>query len=231
MKKFIVGFSIMTATLLMGNETAAMEQLLNIAVEDAVWLNNYSKEHLEELGEDESTLAEFTKKVEEYERKVSAFSEQKANEFTSTQEALKALEDIEKLSSQGVVLAKITLYLASHHADDASDSYNETLKTLTQTTLRLSDDIGVMADRIGEMADRIGVMADRILETQRIQSENYQATLKLAQMTMQQMGESTMFAQQNMQNAQSSAAMSMQTNSSQEQQASSQTQMPGGMGY
>ncbi len=41
------------------------------------------------------------------------------------------------------------------------------------TTLRLSDDIGVMADRIGIMADRIlwtelqiGVMADRIVESE-----------------------------------------------------------------
>jgi len=46
------------------------------------------------------------------------------------------------------------------------------------TVLRLSDDIGRMADRIGDMADRIGDMSERILETQRIQSENLQATQK-----------------------------------------------------
>ena len=46
------------------------------------------------------------------------------------------------------------------------------------TVLRLSDDIGKMADRIGDMADRIGDMSDQIVETQRIQSDNLQATQK-----------------------------------------------------
>lgn len=55
-------------------------------------------------------------------------------------------------------------------------SANERADSSEDTVERLSDDIGKMADRIGEMADRIGDMSERILETQRIQSENLQAT-------------------------------------------------------
>ena len=44
------------------------------------------------------------------------------------------------------------------------------------TTLKLSDDIGVMADRIGDMSDRILKMADKIVETQELQSDNFTKT-------------------------------------------------------
>jgi len=54
-----------------------------------------------------------------------------------------------------------------------ADDINTRIDNSEATTLRLSDDIGVMADRIGEMADRIlwtelqiGVMADRIVESE-----------------------------------------------------------------
>ncbi len=58
---------------------------------------------------------------------------------------------------------------------NSDDDYIRTLEDLLATTLRLSDDIGIMADRIGVMADRIvyteeliGQMADRIVHTEHL---------------------------------------------------------------
>jgi len=94
------------------------------------------------------------------------------------------MDKVENLSSQSVVLAKTVAYLASHQGDNVSDSYAETLKSVSSTVLRLSDDIGTMADRILVMADNIGIMADRIVKTQEIQSANLNATTQLVQVAM-----------------------------------------------
>jgi len=93
------------------------------------------------------------------------------NEFANT-----PIEDTENLSTllfTYVKLSQVTFQLAydvtnivDQNSQNASDDYLMTLVILTQTTLRLSDDIGEMADRIGEMADRIGEMADRIVYTE-----------------------------------------------------------------
>ena len=70
--------------------------------------------------------------------------------------------------------------LAAQTEEDAAqavttDDINQRIDNSEATTLRLSDDIGVMADRIGEMADRIlwtegqiGVMADRIVTSEEL---------------------------------------------------------------
>ncbi len=80
--------------------------------------------------------------------------------------------EVVSLASQIVALA------AQTEADAAAimvtaDDINYRIDHSEATTLRLSDDIGVMADRIGVMADRIlwtelqiGVMADRIVESE-----------------------------------------------------------------
>ncbi len=78
-----------------------------------------------------------------------------------------------------VALAEEIIQLAGQTEQDATTimvtarDINERIDHSEATTLRLSDDIGVMADRIGEMADRIlwtelqiGVMADRIVESE-----------------------------------------------------------------
>ena len=182
MRKILLSLSLVTSILLAEADNA--NTLLNTAVNDIVFLNNYSKENLQKLSQNEEFLKEFTQKVNNYENEVSQFTHTQIEAFSSKEEAKNALENMEKLSYESVALAKIAAYLASHHADNANQSYNNTLTTLTKTTLRLSDDIGKMADRIGEMADRIGVMADRIIKTQQIQSNNYQETLKLSQYTL-----------------------------------------------
>ena len=78
-----------------------------------------------------------------------------------------------------VGLASQIVALAAQVERDAADimvtaqDINYRIDHSEATTLRLSDDIGVMADRIGIMADRIlwtelqiGVMADRIVESE-----------------------------------------------------------------
>ncbi len=78
-----------------------------------------------------------------------------------------------------VGLALQIVALAAQTERDAADimvtaqDINYRIDHSEATTLRLSDDIGVMADRIGVMADRIlwtelqiGVMADRIVESE-----------------------------------------------------------------
>ncbi len=80
---------------------------------------------------------------------------------------------------QVVALASQIVALAAQTERDAADimvtaqDINYRIDHSEATTLRLSDDIGVMADRIGVMADRIlwtelqiGVMADRIVESE-----------------------------------------------------------------
>lgn len=52
-------------------------------------------------------------------------------------------------------LTGAVILLVDKTSTNSNGSYLRTLKTLTDTTLRLSDDIGIMADRIGVMADRI----------------------------------------------------------------------------
>lgn len=88
----------------------------------------------------------------------------------------------------------------------AAVSPNQRIDNSEATTLRLSDDIGQMAehigemaDRIGQMADRIGVMADRILATQRIQSENMEASQESIRDTLRLMAEIVESNQQTMQ--------------------------------
>ncbi len=89
------------------------------------------------------------------------------------------LDDSTKLTQQLVAMSDDLVSLAAQMQQSGAEQYQNTFETLIRTTLRLSDDIGIMADRIlfteeqiGIMADRIGEMADRILETQRIQNEN-----------------------------------------------------------
>ena len=126
------------------------------------------------------------------------------------------------LSSQSVVLAKTVAYLASHQADNANASYNNTIQTASKTILRLSDDIGVMADRILLMAKEIGIMADRIVQTQEIQSKNLIATQKLAQYAMTLTDEQLTATKQNVQNSINTGMsnMNMNVNQMQTHQAS-----------
>ena len=86
------------------------------------------------------------------------------------------LDSLQGLANISLSLAQGVAGLSSQLVTLASPA---TLGALLATTLRLSDDIGVMADRILEMAekilvmaDNIGLMADRILATQVIQNDN-----------------------------------------------------------
>jgi hypothetical protein len=183
MKKTILGLSLMASSLLFGAESYT--QFMGTAINDANDIHNYSKSRMEKLANSDSELQTYTKKLEAYEAKVSKFLENQAKEnFASKADGQKALNELEHLSSQNVVLAKTVAYLASHQADNANESYNNTIQTTSKTILRLSDDIGLMADRILLMAKQIGIMADRIVKTQEIQSKNLIATQKLAHYAM-----------------------------------------------
>jgi len=221
MKKTLIGLSLMASTLLFGAETYT--QFLNTAVEDAYDIHNYSKAKMEQLAQSDSELKTYTKKLEAYEAKISNFLESQAKEsFNSKEDAQQALNELEMLSSQSVVLAKTVAYLASHQADNANASYNNTIQTASKTILRLSDDIGVMADRILLMAKEIGIMADRIVQTQEIQSKNLIATQKLAQYAMTLTDEQLTATKQNVQNSINTGMsnMNMNVNQMQTHQAS-----------
>lgn len=182
MKK-LLSVSLLASTLLFGAETYT--EFLNTALQDANELHNYSKAKIEKLAQSDSELQTYTKKLADYEAKLATFIESQTQEkFSSKEDAQKALNEIEMLSSQSVVLGKSIANLASNQADSASKNYNATIQTASKTILRLSDDIGAMADRILLMAQEIGVMADRIVQTQEIQSRNLIATQKLARYAM-----------------------------------------------
>ncbi|WP_457749221.1 hypothetical protein [Sulfurimonas sp.] len=175
MKKIIIRLSLIASTILFGATQSYTTQFLDTTVQDAYDIHNTFQS---------KTLQEYTQEVAHLEEKISNYLQTQTGKFSSKEDAQKALDDVERLSTQITILAKTTAYLASHQTDNANESYNNTIQTTSQTILRLSDDIGTMADRIGVMADRIGVMADRIIKTQEIQSANYNATLKLAKYAM-----------------------------------------------
>jgi len=184
MKKVILGLSIATSILLFGADDTT--GFLETAVADSYELHDYTKAKLEEMSQSDAALQAYLTKLESYETTLNEYAQKLENaQFQNREDAEEALKNIEKLSTEAVALAKIGAYLSSHQADNANDSYLETLNTTNATVLRLSDDIGVMADRILLMAGEIGVMADRILETQRIQSTNLATTQKLVAYSME----------------------------------------------
>ncbi len=179
MKKTIISLSLIASSILFGANESTTTQFLDTAVEDVYNIHNTLNEKMETMLNSDKELKEYSQDVTALESKISNFLEAKADEFSSKEDAQKALDDLMHLSTQITVLAKTTAYIASHQADNGNESYNNTIEITSKTILRLSDDIGSMADRIGEMAERIGVMADRIVQTQEIQSKNYNATLQL----------------------------------------------------
>ncbi|MBA1432007.1 MAG: hypothetical protein FAF04_00070 [Epsilonproteobacteria bacterium] len=225
MKKTLLGISLMASTLLFAAEST-YTQFLNTAVEDIYDIHNYSKTKMSDLAQSDKALQEYNSKLNKYEAEVSLFlKENNINNFTSKDDANKALDELDKLSIQNVQLAKTVAYLASHHADNANESYNNTLKETSKTILRLSDDIGVMADRILLMAKEIGIMADRIIKTQEIQSQNLAATQKLTHYAMT-LTDAQVTATRNNVNNNMNAGMSnmnKNTNQMQSQQASQTT--------
>lgn len=184
MKKTLLSISLIASTLLFGADNSTTTKFLDTAVEDVYDVHNSLKSKMDTLLNGDADLKEYSQEITAIESKISSFLENQANEFSSKEDAQKALDDLVQLSTQTTVLAKTMAYLASHQADNSNESYNNTIENTSKTILRLSDDIGVMADRIGEMADRIGVMADRIVKTQEIQSKNYNATLQLTKYAM-----------------------------------------------
>ena len=103
-------------------------------------------------------------------------------------------EEVIALASQMADLVAQTLQDAAQLAVTAGD-INYRIDHSEATTLRLSDDIGVMADRIGEMADRIlwtelqiGVMADRIVHSEHLINDGTQQTIDQMQETLDQIG-------------------------------------------
>jgi len=181
MKKSILGLSLLTVALFASETTTGLDML----VSDAKTINTTAMSSLDSISKSQIKLADYETKVNNYADAVAKFTQQQAQSFSSKKEALQAMNSIEELSSQSVVMAKEISYLSAHEADNASDNYKYTLQTVSKTTLRLSDDIGIMSDRILKMADKIGVMADRIVKTQEIQSKNLQATTTLVNGAMQ----------------------------------------------
>ena len=182
MKTKLIGLSLLLSSVLLADATTDM---LNTAIKDAYDIHDYSKNKMEILAKSDAAIAEYAQKVEAYKAKMEEYLQKIENEtFASKEDAQKALDELNELSSQMVVLAKNIAYLASHHADNTNESYNNSIELTSKIVLRLSDDIGVMADRILLMAKEIGIMADRIVQTQEIQSKNLAATQQLAQYAM-----------------------------------------------
>lgn len=177
---------------------------------------------IDKLANSDAELKMYEAKLNKYESEITVLLVDTQKEFVTKDDALVAMDKIENLSSQSVVLAKTVAYLASHQGDNVNDSYSETLKSVSSTVLRLSDDIGVMADRILVMADNIGIMADRIVKTQEIQSANLNASIKLIQMSM---GVSQV-QMNNMQSASMKNTSSMSQSSTQSAGSMSSTAMP-----
>ena len=180
MTKSIMSLSLL-ATLLFG---ASYSEGLGVIASDVKVLNTEAMSSLDKLSQSELALQAYLKKVDIYEEKTTNFTQSLVQGFSSKEEAISTMEELSKLSSQSVVLAKTVAYLSSHQADNANESYQVTLTTSSQTILQLSDDIGVMADRILIMAGEIGVMADRIVTTQEIQTANLETTSKLVAYAM-----------------------------------------------
>ena len=200
MKKSLISLTLL-ATLVFG---ADYTHSLDMAVKDADTLNEYAMGSLDDMVKSKEKLATYEAKLNAYADEIATLSQKTSQEFTSKQEAEATMDKLEELSSKNVVMAKEVAYLSAHQSDNMSDDYKATLKTVSETTLRLSDDIGVMSDRILKMADKIGVMADRIVKTQQIQSRNLQATNQLVQNSMQlasgETGATRMVASSTMQN-------------------------------
>jgi HAMP domain-containing protein len=182
MKKRLIKVSLLFSSLLMADTST---DILQTALQDMYEIHNYSKSKMETLANSDTQIAGYAQKIEAYEKKFEIYTEKLANEsFQTKEDAQKALDQLNELSSELVVLSKSVAYLASHQADNANESYNNSIELTSKTILRLSDDIGVMADRILLMAKEIGIMADRILETQEIQSRNLAATQQLSRYAM-----------------------------------------------
>jgi hypothetical protein len=224
MKKTLLSLSLLASSLLFGAE-ATYTEFMNSAIQDSYELHNYSKAEMGTMLHSDAALKKYTNKLDAYEEKVSTFLEEQAKEnFASKEDAKVALEELEKLSTQNVVLAKTVAYLASHQADNADKSYNSTIQAASKTILRLSDDIGVMSDRILLMAKEIGVMADRIVKTQEIQSANMLATQKLAKYAMALTDQEITTTRQKMQHRINSDMSNMHLNQMQIQQVQSAPQ-------
>ncbi len=224
MKKTLLGLSFIASTLLFGAEST-YTQFLDTAVEDIYDIHNYSKTHMSAMAQDDKALQEYSTQLNKYEADVSLFLQQNAKEsFSSKDDAEKALDELNKLSTQNVQLAKTMAYLASHHADNMNESYNNTLQETSKTILRLSDDIGVMADRILLMAKEIGIMADRIVETQEIQSQNLAATQKLTKYAMTLTNQQVQDTREDVHNNMSTGMANMNVNQVQMQQSQQASQ-------
>ncbi|SFV51196.1 hypothetical protein MNB_SM-4-509 [hydrothermal vent metagenome] len=159
--------TLLTLTSLTANE--AYLNVMDSLIEDALEIESaLVDKSLASLSSDSS----LEKKLNEYEQKTTFFLKVLGTKLSDESIALAMLDKTETLSASTLSLSTSIIALADTTGQNANDSYLKTLETLSTTTLRLSDDIGVMADRIGEMADRIGEMADRIVETEKIITQN-----------------------------------------------------------
>ena len=102
-----------------------------------------------------SSDSDLENKLSAYELKTTAFLESLSGNLTEPDLAKQMLDKVDTLSLSTLSLADSIVDLADKTSTNTNSSYLMTLETLTQTTLRLSDDIGEIANRIGEMADRI----------------------------------------------------------------------------
>jgi hypothetical protein len=124
-----------------------------------------------------ANFEKFLKRVDVYEKKFNQFVNNIKLEGATAEQIEEFLNKSIKLAKKTESLTEVITNLTKK-TKTTSGNYIHTLDTLLATTLRLSDDIGVMADRIGEMADRIvyteeliGQMADRIVHTEHLITE------------------------------------------------------------
>jgi len=101
-----------------------------------------------------ANFEKFLKRVDVYEKKFNQFVNNIKLEGATAEQIEEFLNKSIKLAKKTESLTEVITNLTKK-TKTTSGNYIHTLDTLLATTLRLSDDIGVMADRIGEMADRI----------------------------------------------------------------------------
>ncbi len=151
------------------------EITLPAALQDSKKITAFTKEHLRDLLNDTKKLKELLSQIKQLNKELQQLSSHKENSFHSPKKAQKALENIERLSSEALYLAKTTAFLASHHANTTDQKYLDTLLKLTHTTKKLSQEIHTFSQHTITAASKIKELQNKALKTQKQESRHYRS--------------------------------------------------------
>ena len=179
-KIFLVGAILGTTSLFAASTTGGQgfySNYLSMLNSDVETVNNIMINNLENINNNKLGLLNL--KIQNISNELEVINQRINLDNLSPEEQSDMFNQLATLSTDTYKLATLLANIGNNQLNNASEDYKYTFKTLVDATLRLSDDIGKMADRIGEMADRIVIVSGQIVETQKIQSVNYQKTLEL----------------------------------------------------